>query len=71
MFLKSRIQSTDSEKHNENFKHRTLSMIVTTNKKKDLINKQKLDELLPTVKEYVCNSVDRVTNLPGRKLPQR
>ena len=46
-------------------------MIVTTNKKKDLINKQKLDELLPTVKEYVCNSVDRVTNLPGRKLPQR
>ena len=70
-FLKSRIQSTDSEKHNENFKHGTLSMIVTTNKKKDLINKQKLDELLPTVKEYVCNSVDRVTNLPGRKLPQR
>ena len=70
-FLRSRVQPTNSEKHNDNFKNGNLSMIVTTNKKKDLINKQKLEELLPNVKEYVCNSVDRVTNLPGRKLPQR
>ena len=32
---------------------------------------QKLSKLLPDVKEYVCNSIDRVTNVPGRKLPNR
>ena len=70
-FLKSRVQSTEAEKDNENFKNGSLSIIVTTNKKKDLINRQKLSELLPNIKEYVCNSIDRVTNLPGRKLPNR
>ena len=70
-FLNSRVQSTEAEKDNENFKNGSLSIIVTTNKKKDLINRQKLSELLPSIKEYVCNSIDRVTNLPGRKLPNR
>ena len=70
-FLHSRVQDTDSEKDNGNFKMGSLSIIVTTNKKKDLINKQKLTELLPEDKEYVCNSLDMVTNLPGRKLPNR
>ena len=70
-FLKSRIKSTDAEKDNENFKNGTLSIIVTTNKKKDLINREKLAELLPGVQEYICNSIDRVTNLPDRKLPNR
>ena len=58
MFLQSRVQSTESEKDNENFKNGTLSIIVTTNKKKDLINREKLAELLPDVKEYICSSVD-------------
>ena len=44
---------------------------MTTNKKKDMINRQKLSELLPDGKEYVCNSTDRVTNVPGRKIPGR
>ena len=70
-YLKSRIQITESEKKNESFKNGSLSIIVTTNKKKDLINKQKLEELIPNDKEYICNSVDRVTNVPGRKLPNR
>ena len=70
-FLKSRVRATDSERHNENFKKGNLSIIVTTNKKTDLINSQKLADLLPDEKEFICNSVDRVTNLPGRKLPNR
>ena len=70
-FLNSRVQLTDSENLNENFKNGILSIIVTTNRKKDLINKQKLAQLLPMGEEYICNSIDRVTNLPGRKIPQR
>ena len=70
-YLRSRVQKTNSEGDNENFKTGTLSIIVTTNKKKDLINIRKLAELLPDRREYVCNSTDRVTNVPGRKLPSR
>ena len=40
-------------------------------RRKKLINSQKLADLLPDEKEFICNSVDRVTNLPGRKLPNR
>ena len=64
-YLKSRIQSTDIEDDNENFKTGKISIIVTTNKKKDLINSQKLSQLLPNTKEFVCDSVDRVVNLPN------
>ena len=70
-FLKNRVQNAVAEGNNENFKNGSLSIIVTTNKKKELINATKLTELLPDMQEYVCNSTDRVTNLPGRKLPNR
>ena len=70
-YLESRVQTTRFEKDNENFKNGTLSIIVTTNKKKDLINRNKLAELLPGGKEYICNSTDRVTNLPSQKVPNR
>ena len=70
-YLKSRITSTESENNNENFKQGKVCIIVTTNKKKDLINSQKLEALLPYEKEFVCNSIDRVTNVPSRKLPGR
>ena len=63
-YLASRIQSTPSEESNENFKYGKLSIIVTTNSKRNLINHQKLDTLLPNTREYICNSIDRVTNLP-------
>ena len=66
-FLKSRVVECPSEKTNENFKSGKLCIIVTTNAKKDFINNQKLEELLPDEKEYECNSVDRVVNLPEEK----
>ena len=69
-YLTSRIQTTASENKNESFKEGRLSIIVTINDKKDLINQQKLNELLPNEREYRCDSIDRVTNLPeGIKLP--
>ena len=64
-YLRSRIQPTESEKYNENCKNGKLSIIVTTNKKRHLVNSQKLAELIPFEKEFTCNSIDRVKNIPG------
>ena len=72
IYLRSRVRFNESENENENFKNGKLSIIVTINSKKDLINQQKLDQLLPGIKEYSCNSIDRVTNLPvGNQLPEK
>ena len=72
IFFKSRIKSTDSENNNENFKLGKLSIIVTTNPKRDIINSEKLIQLIPHEKEFLCDSIDRITNLPGgQKVPER
>ena len=63
-FLKSRVKDTESEKDNEKFKLGKLSIIVTTNKKREAVNEEKLASLLPGIREYSCNSIDRVTNVP-------
>ena len=71
-YLKSRVRPTDSENDNENFKKGKVLIIVTTNPKKDLINLEKLAKLLPNEREYICNSTDRVTNLPvENKVPEK
>ena len=71
-FLKSRIKINPSESLNDSFKDGKLSIIVTTNSKREFINNQKLQELLPNEREFNCNSIDRVTNLPvGSALPQK
>ena len=46
LFLKSRVRATDSENFNDNFKDGKLSIVVTTNKLRDLVNTQKLDKLI-------------------------
>ena len=69
--LRSRILPCPEEHQNENFKNGSLSIIVTTNKKKDLINNQKLTDLLPDEKEFICNSIDRVKNVPNQKIPDK
>ena len=70
-YLESRIDTTPSENCNEMFKIGKILIIVTTNAKKDLINHQKLSQLLPDQLEYSCNSIDRVTNLPANnQLPE-
>ena len=42
-FLFSRIKSTDTENSNESFKSGQLSIIVTTNAKKEFVNRQQLN----------------------------
>ena len=71
-YLISRVQTTESENSNENFKTGRLLIVVTTNAKKDLINHKKLIQLLPDEKEYTCNSIDWITNAPaGCKPPEQ
>ena len=71
-FLTSRIQPYPSEVSNENFKFGRLCIIVTTNKKRNLINYKKLAELLPNEQLYSGNSIDYVMNVPGKcPLPQQ
>ena len=62
-FFKSRIVECPSEMKNENFKFGKSSIIVTTNAKKDLINCEKLEKLLPNQPEFDCNSIDRIDSV--------
>ena len=62
-FLQSRIQDTSSEKNNEMFRNGKLSIIVTTNRKRQEINESKLSSLLPTERSYISEAIDRATNL--------
>ena len=71
-YLKSRVIPCQSELLNENFKLGKLCIIVTTNDKKDLINNQKLEELLPHEQSFDCNSMDWAVNLPvGNTVPEK
>ena len=67
-YLESRVIDTENEKDNENFKLGKLSIIVTTNRKREHLNNEKLEQLLPDAREYSCNSINRVTNVPGSTL---
>ena len=64
IYLESRVQSTPLEDDNEKFKSGAISIIVTTNKKREEVNNDKLNKLLPNEKVYECFSTDRVMNVP-------
>ena len=63
-YLQSRVQPTILENDNDNFKNGKISIIVTTNKRREEINLDKLNKLLPNEVTYECSSVDRVMNVP-------
>ena len=49
-----------------------ICIIVTTNKKREFLNNNKLTDLLRNDKDYSCDSVDLITNLPnGPKLTEK
>ena len=62
-YLRSCVRITESENHNENFKEGKLSIIVTTNKRRQAINETKLITLLEFEKSYEIIATDRSTNL--------
>ena len=70
-YLKTRIVETEipSEAHNDSFKYGKLSIIVTTNKRREEINNEKLLQLLPNEKQYDAFATDRATNF--KKHPKR
>ena len=63
--LNTGVTSCSSEDNNKNLTLNQLSIIVTTNIKKDLVYHEKLQLLLPDEKEYNCNGTDwSITCLP-------
>ena len=61
--LKSRLQNTDSETENKNFKNGNISICLTTNRKRQEINESKLNLVFPNEKEYISEAIGRATNL--------
>ena len=62
-FLSSRVLPTDLEHDNDNFKEGKIAIVVTTNRHREEINREKLDKLLPNQRTYVCDSIDHTLNL--------
>ena len=62
-FFKSRIIDCQMENDNEHFKEGTIAIVVTTNKHREKLNLEKLEQLLPNEKTYVCHSQDTTLNI--------
>ena len=63
VYLKNLVRKSANENKNELFKTGQMSIIVTTNKKRERINNEKIQQLLPNQQEYICNSKDQSTNI--------
>ena len=62
-FLQSRVLPTELEHDNNNFKEGKIAIVVTTNKHREEINREKLNKLLPNERTYTCDSIDHPLNL--------
>ena len=62
-YLRLCVRETDSENSNRNFKDGKISIIVLTNKVRQKYNNMKLDTLLKENQTYICDAIDRCTNL--------
>ena len=58
-FICSLIRKTPRENDNESFKSGAVSIIVKTNKKRERINNEKLDNLLPNAPSFICSYVSK------------
>ena len=56
-FLQSRVLPTELEHDNNNFKEGKIAIVVTTNKHREEINREKLNKLLPNERTYTCDSM--------------
>ena len=63
LYLENCVRNTDSENNNENFKDGKISIIVTTNKRRQEINENKLETLIKNEKTHGIIAMDRCTNL--------
>ena len=70
-YLMSRVQTTPLEDDNKNFQNGSVSIIVTLNKQREEINREKLMKLIPDEQLYRCYSVDRVINIAEQRQPPK
>ena len=62
-YLKNLVRKSPNENNNELYKTGQMSIIVATNERREKKNNEKLDELLPDVPEFICDSRDQSTNI--------
>ena len=62
-FFQSRIISTELEHQHDLFKEGKICIAVTTNSRREDINLEKLNQLLPSEKTYTIHALDRTINL--------
>ena len=62
-YLRNLVRTSPNENNNELYKTGQMSIIVNTNARREKINNEKLDLLLPDNPEYVCESRDQSTNI--------
>ena len=64
-YLNNHVGSCPSEDDNEKYASGKFCIIVTSNKKREAINHQKLEKLLPNKKTFYSNAMDKSTNNPN------
>ena len=62
-FLQTLVRDSPNEQNNEMFKNGDISILVTTNNKREKINRLNLENLLPDEPVVSCISEDKCTNL--------
>ena len=62
-YLRNLVRKSPNENNNELYKTGQMSIIVPTNARREKINNEKLDQLLPDNPEYICESRDQSTNI--------
>ena len=62
-YLRNHVGSCPSENNNEKYATGKFCIIVTSNKKREAINYEKLEKLLPHKKSFYSNAIDKSTNI--------
>ena len=68
-YLNSLVRDNPNAENNEMFKEGKISIIVTTNYKREQINNNKLNSLIPDEPPFVNLSIDKCTNMQNAPLP--
>ena len=69
VYLRNLVRENPNENNNEKFKEGKISIIVTTNYKREHINANKLNTLIPEETLFLNEAVDRCTNLQNAPSP--
>ena len=65
LYLKNCVKECPRENDNESYASGKFSIIVTDNEKREKINHEKLEQLLPNEKTFYANAEDKSANVPN------